>query len=144
MRTAPALLDVNVLIAIAWPNHEGHAAARAWFATRAGAGWASTPVTEAGFVRVSSNRALPTATTPELALSMLRQLTATPGHRFWVDDVRDVVGSHLDPASVVGHRQVTDGHLVALARRHRGSVVTFDAALASLAPDGVDVEVLLS
>ena len=145
MTAGPALLDVNVLIAVAWPNHEGHAAARAWFGSRSGNGWASTPVTESGFVRVSSNRrALPTATSPEIALTMLRQLTSMPGHRFWADDVRDVVGEHLDPATVLGHRQVTDGHLIALARQHRGTVVTFDAALASLAPDDVGVEVLVS
>ena len=29
-----ALLDVNVLIALAWPNHVHHAAARAWFEDR--------------------------------------------------------------------------------------------------------------
>ena len=46
-----ALLDVNTLIALAWPNHSHHVAAHNWFATWKG-GWATTPFTEVGFVRV--------------------------------------------------------------------------------------------
>ena len=49
------LLDVNLLISLAWPNHVHHASALAWFGARDGQPWATSPVTEAGFVRVSSN-----------------------------------------------------------------------------------------
>jgi predicted nucleic acid-binding protein len=28
-----SLLDVNVLLALAWPNHVHHAASRTWFAS---------------------------------------------------------------------------------------------------------------
>ena len=67
-----ALLDVNVLIALAWPNHAHHGAAHRWFDDAGRAGWATTPFTESGFVRVSSNRAaIPTATSPALALELL-------------------------------------------------------------------------
>ena len=45
-----ALLDVNVLIALAWPNHVHHAAARDWFERHGQAGWATCTLTEAGFV----------------------------------------------------------------------------------------------
>jgi predicted nucleic acid-binding protein len=41
----------------------------------------------------------------------------------------------------VGHRQVTDGHLLTLARRRDTRLVTFDPALFALA-DGRDVELL--
>ena len=33
-----ALLDTNVLLALAWPNHQHHAQAHAWFAAH---GWAA-------------------------------------------------------------------------------------------------------
>ena len=36
-----ALLDVNVLIALVWPNHVHHEAARAWFTRRRKDGWAT-------------------------------------------------------------------------------------------------------
>jgi predicted nucleic acid-binding protein len=38
---------------------------------------------------------------------------------------------------VIGHRQVTDAYLVALARRHGGHVATLDAGLAALHGDDV-------
>ena len=54
-----ALPDVNVLIALAWPNHVHHhpaRPARSWFAANRSTGWATCPLTEAGFVRISCNR----------------------------------------------------------------------------------------
>jgi predicted nucleic acid-binding protein len=51
-----------VLVALPWPNHVHHRAARVWFDREAGAGWASCPITQLGFVRVPSNpRAIPDA-----------------------------------------------------------------------------------
>ncbi|MGH9896422.1 MAG: type II toxin-antitoxin system VapC family toxin, partial [bacterium] len=49
------LLDFNVLVALAWPNHVHHQAAVKWFLTNQSGGWATSPLTESGFVRVSSN-----------------------------------------------------------------------------------------
>lgn len=142
-RIPVALLDVNVLVALAWPNHIAHEASRRWFATKAARGWATTPVTETGFVRVSSNRrALPTATTPSLARELLGSLRGQRGHRFWPDDVSLVTGDHLDLGQLTGHRQVTDAHLLALCATHSGRLVTFDRGLVSLAADVVVVELL--
>ena len=57
-----ALLDVNALVALAWDSHVHHVAIRSWFAARAADGWATCPITESGFVRVSSNpKVLPNA-----------------------------------------------------------------------------------
>lgn len=140
--TGVGLLDVNVLVALAWPNHLGHTAARAWLArTGQSSGWSTTPITEAGFVRVSSNRtALPMSTSPANAVQALRALSATTGHEFWLDDLRYVTDEPL-LTKLRGHKQITDAHLVSLARRHQGHLVTFDRAITSLA-DGTDVEVL--
>lgn len=67
-RPGAALLDVNVLVALAWTNHVHHEAATSWFRTHGARGWATSPFTEAGFVRVSSNRsAMLTSTTPATA-----------------------------------------------------------------------------
>ena len=137
-----ALLDVNVLVALAWPNHVGHHVAQEWFhAHAAETGWATTPITEAGFVRVSSNRrALPTATTPGVAIELLRRMTSLAGHHFWPDMTRLVVGETVDASMLPGHRQVTDAHLVALCADHGGGLVTFDGAILELA-GGTDVAV---
>ena len=134
-----ALLDVNALVALAWDSHVHHAAIRSWFHTHGAAGWATCPVTESGFVRVSSNpRALPSALPPATAREVLVALRRAPGHSFLADDVSM---TDADVPAVSGHRQVTDAHLVALARRHGRTVVTFDSGLAALAGRR-DVELL--
>lgn len=136
-----ALLDVNVLIALGWPNHLHHAAARAWFTRYAGKGWATTPITETGFVRISSNRkVMQVSATPATAIAQLTAMTALRGHTFWPDDVALVVGSQGERAAVRSHRDVTDRHLLALAARYGGRLVTFDTALGD-GPNGL-VEVL--
>lgn len=140
MTTAPlrgrALLDVNVLIALAWPNHVHHRAARRWFDTYHQAGWASTPVTESGFVRVSSNRAaIATATSPEFAIELLTALTGLSGHTFWGDEVALVTGGRGSTALIGSHRDVTDAHLLAVAEQQAGVLVTFDAGIRKLLGD---------
>lgn len=81
------LLDVNVLIALSWPTHEHHAAAHAWFASNEPTGWATCPMTQCAFVRISSNpKAVGTPVTPAQAVAALERMTAHPRHVFWADD----------------------------------------------------------
>lgn len=130
------LLDVNVLIALAWPTHTHHGDAVAWFTQRRGAPWATTSITQLGFIRVSSNRTvLADARIPGEAADVLRALTAVDGHEFWPDDIEPAHTAWMQGDRLTGHRQVTDAHLLALAEHHGGSVATFDQALAGLAPD---------
>ncbi len=137
------LPDVNVLVAIAWPNHVHHTAARNWFADGRAAGWATCPVTEAGFVRVSSNRrVIPDARSVREAMSVLRALRAVGGHRFWPDDVSLAACPEVAFDDLQGYRQVTDAMLLALAARNRGTLVTFDRGVADLAQAN-DLEVAL-
>jgi toxin-antitoxin system PIN domain toxin len=139
------LLDVNLLISLAWPNHVHHSPARAWFTARNGEPWATTPVTEAGFVRVSSNpSAIPTAVTPREARSLLSQIRGVEGHVFLPDDVELVVGGERVLAGrIVGYRQVTDAHLLALARRHGARLATLDRAVTAMAGDAANDVVLV-
>ena len=134
-----ALLDVNALVALAWDAHVHHAAVRAWFASSAAKGWATCPVTESAFVGVSSNpKALPNPIGVEQARAVLRALREHEAHRFLHDDV-SLADAEIPPLH--GHRQVTDAHLLAIARRHQTRLVTFDAAAVKLAV-GDEVELL--
>jgi toxin-antitoxin system PIN domain toxin len=129
---------VNVLVALAWPNHVHHEAAHRWFAARQRAKqrWATCPITQSGFVRVSSNaRVVPQARSPIEAIQLLARMLALPGHEFWSDDVSIVSSSHVAREKLVGHGQVTDAHLLALAIAHRGVLVTFDGGVAEIVPD---------
>jgi toxin-antitoxin system PIN domain toxin len=133
------LLDVNVLVALAWDSHVHHAATRSWFSANAAAGWATCPLTESGFVRVSSNpKVLAHAIGVEAARAVLSALRATGGHSFVIDDVSI---TDADVPATSGYRQVTDAHLLTLARRRGMRVVTFDRGLLALAGSD-DVELL--
>lgn len=125
------LLDVNVFVALAWDAHVHHVAARRWFVDHASDGWATCPITESGFVRVSSNpRVLAHPIAVADARAVLAAFRARPGHRFVADDVSEC-DSDVPPAA--GHRQVTDAHLVTVAARARMKLVTFDRAILALA-----------
>jgi toxin-antitoxin system PIN domain toxin len=134
-----ALLDVNALVALAWDSHVHHARMRAWFADNRARGWATCPLTESGFVRVSSNpKVLPSAIGVAAACAVLSTLRAAAGHSFLSDDVSL---SDSDVPAMSGHRQVTDAHLLTLARRRGVRLVTFDGGVLALG-GGNDVELL--
>jgi uncharacterized protein len=134
-----ALLDVNALVALAWDSHVHHAAMRSWFTANGSARWATCPITESGFVRVSSNPiVLPSAIGVDAARGVLSTLRAHPDHRFLTDDVS--MGDS-DVPSIAGYRQVTDAHLLTLARRRGMRLVTFDSSILAMG-GGDDVEVL--
>lgn len=142
-----SLLDVNTLVALAWPNHIHHASALHWFSANHADGWATCPLTESGFVRVSSSaQATPEAKSPAQAIHLLREIVALPGHTFWKDDISLAHTELVDPSRLVGYRQVTDAHLVALTLRHRGRLVTFDRGIQQVLPlisDSDDLLVIL-
>ena len=138
------LLDVNTLVALAWPNHVHHVAAQRWFRDRHAEGWATCPLTESGFVRVSSSpRATQESKSPAEAVLLLRRLVALDGHAFWADDVSLARDEHLAVERMVGYRQVTDAHLLVLAIHHGGRLVTFDRAIRTLVPPDRDPDELL-
>jgi toxin-antitoxin system PIN domain toxin len=134
-----ALLDVNALVALAWDSHVHHARMRSWFAEHSSRGWATCPLTESGFVRVSSNpKALPVSIGIDAACAVLSALRALDGHRFLADDVSL---SDNDVPQITGYRQVTDAHLLTLARRRGMRLVSFDGGVHALSGER-DVELL--
>jgi hypothetical protein len=127
------LLDVNVLVALLWPAHEHHEHAQAWFARKSRNGWATTPMTQAGFVRIVSNPAFSRdAVTPSEAVLFLAANLQHRHHKFWPDtiSVPDAVQPLL--SRLFGHRQVTDAYLLGLTAANRGKLATFDAGVQEL------------
>lgn len=125
-----ALLDVNVLVALFDPDHIHHDLAHDWFAEHGAAGWATCPITEAGFVRVVSHPKY-NADPPRsiAALDLLRRFCASGRHHFWPDAVslRDPTLFALGAAQ--GHRQLTDVYLLGLAKKMDGRLATFDRTI---------------
>jgi toxin-antitoxin system PIN domain toxin len=120
------LADVNVLVALAWPQHPHHAQARRWWAGLGkGDALATCAITELGFVRISLQ--MPGVATDlagaQQALAHLRR--ARPGHVFLTDGVE----AAALPAWVKTSRQTTDGHLAVLATAHSACLVTLDSGI---------------
>jgi uncharacterized protein len=132
-----SLLDINVLMALAWPNHEHHVLATGWFYQNERAGWATCPLSQSGFIRVSSNqRAIPGAKSPVEAAKLLLQILSWPNHVFLSDDVSLAASKVVELRKLTGYRQVTDAHLLGIALRHGARLATLDGGLLDLVPSG--------
>ena len=93
-------------------------------------------ITQAGFVRISSNpRIFHAAPTPAKALEILKLNLAHSSHHFWKDDLPFAQAAEPIGGRFSGHQQTTDVYLLGLAIRKQGILATFDAAIASLLSD---------
>jgi uncharacterized protein len=125
-----SLLDVNFLIALAWPNHVHHNLAKQWFHANHAEGWSTCPITQTAFVRISSNpKIIEDAVTPIVAVSLLKKYTERKTHFFLPNNI-DFSDQEEYPISLLhGHRQVTDLYLILLARHNDANLVTLDGKL---------------
>lgn len=131
------LLDVNVLVALMWPAHESHAHVQDWFARHARRGWATSPLTQAAFVRLVSNPAFsPDAVGPQEAINLLAANLRHRHHRFWADDLTLAEATKRFRGKLVGHRQISDAYLLGLAIHRKGKLATMDRAILALLPPG--------
>jgi uncharacterized protein len=113
-------------MALLWENHEHHMKVRSWF--KGVSAFATCPVVQLGFARVSSHPLLGYSMTPEAAFGILRQLIANSRHSFVSDDLScadRVVRTDL----MISANQITDRYLVALARQHGLLLATLDEPL---------------
>ena len=119
------LLDANVLIALATPEHSLNKRAAAWF--RKGHRFATCPITQGALVRFHLRAGVDA--TAKSAKLLLESISSLVRHEFWPDDA-----SYLDMPTkgIIGHRQVTDAYLALLARKHAGLLATMDQALAAV------------
>ncbi len=114
------LLDVNVLLGCGWKSHADHLVLIDWLLKADD--WASCPLTESGFIRISMTTAY--QATFENAQKSLMTLRALNGHRFLSDDVNAALLPNL-----FSYKDTTDAHLVTLAKRHGLKLATLDATL---------------
>ena len=126
------LLDVNTLLALGWAEHEAHdTVVKCLGATKQ---WATCPITQLGFVRISSTGGIFSRTLlPLQAHAALTTLCADKQHRFIAEhpSVLDCDFSQLS-----GPRQTTDAYLLALAEQNRMRLLTFDRRLFNAFPGG--------
>ena len=131
-----ALLDVNALIALLDSSHIHHRLATDWLEHHIDAGWASSPITQNGCIRIMSQQVYPNSVPVAQVAERLTEATQHPSHQFWADTV-----SLLQPGSIVWNmvlssRHVTDAYLLALAVQQGGRFVTLDRGVPLAAVSG--------
>jgi hypothetical protein len=133
------LLDLSVLIALVDSGHQHYAKAQAWFISSGNDHVGLCPLTEAGFLRVTTNPSYrPKPRTFEEAKSILRVLRehprfAHPRYGYWEINKSWVELTAPFASRIRGHQQVTDAYLLGLAIKEKGVLVTFDKGLQYLA-----------
>lgn len=139
----PALLDVNVLVALFDPDHVHHELAHDWFADNRARGWATCPFTENGFLRVVSNPAYrgPVSRTADL-VALLRHFCSAAEHIFWQDAVSLRDEALFKPNALTGHRQLADVYLLGLAVHNGACLATFDRSIPTGAIIGAEPSAL--
>ena len=114
------LLDVNLLLACAWSGHADHARANRWLNSTAA--FATAPITQMGFLRVSMSVAYGASfADAKTALAAILQIKR---HRF----LTDATQADALPALSTS-KDVTDAHLVRLAASHGLKLATLDGNL---------------
>ncbi len=130
-----SLLDVNVLMALAWRTHVHHDAAHRWFAAEPQRRWASCPHTQMAFLRLSLQPAVvKTVISFADALHTLEANVSSQQHTFWALDFSfPEIGDEIR-FRLAGHHQLADALLLQLAIRRGGSLATLDRRIAALLP----------
>ena len=122
------ILKRITLIALAHQGHAEHERVLRWFASLIGtksAGFATTPITEIGFVRVSIQVGFESNVAD--AVETLQGIKESSRVAF--EMLADTVGADCLPRFVVGAKQVTDGHLLALAKASGMQLATLDKSI---------------
>ena len=114
------LLDVNMLIAAIWLDHQDQPRVETWLH---GKQTATCPISELGFLRISSGDTFPFRAKPETCGNALSEFVRKRRCRFVPDD--------FSPQRIAAEssRQFTDLYLAELAERHRMKLATLDTRI---------------
>lgn len=129
------LLDVNVLIALADPYHVHHERVQEWFHQERARAWATSPLTENGFLRILGNPGYKHSPGPPTLLrEVLHAMCSAPGHQFWPDSIslRDATAYPALPS----FQHLTDFYLLAQSVQHKGKLAALDSRINASAITG--------
>ncbi len=128
-------------MALLWENHEHHERVRRWLQKITA--FATCPVSQLGFARISAHPTLGFGMSPEQAFVVLRRFLADSRHGFVPDDLscEDRV---LLSERISGANHITDHYLAALARQHGLVLATLDGPLSRAFPEEPSLVELVS
>jgi uncharacterized protein len=117
------LLDVNALVALGITNHEFHVRVVSWVKSSRSLNLASCSITELGFVRIASHAPVYGFAVTQARTALERLKDAVADRFTFIPDTHCV--SDL-PGWVRAPKQITDGHLCALASANGAILATLD------------------
>ena len=121
------LLDVNVLLAAIWANHTHHARAFAWLS---GKNILLCPLSELGFLRISTNPSVMNAPMGK-ARKLLDEFTKDRQAERIADDLPALDSRPGKSENVMDH------YLADLAAKHGARLATFDTTIAHPSVDAI-------
>ena len=131
------LPDVNVWIALLDEGHVFHSQALL-FIQRKGLRVATCPLVENGVIRVLNlpgySKFGPVGF--ERVSRKLREICSDMDHEFWPDDLSLRTQGLINWARILGHNQITDAYLLALAVARKGALITLDHRVTLSAVNG--------
>ena len=111
------LLDVNLILAAIWEEHADHERVNAWLA---GKKTATCPISELGFLRISSGETFVFRADLDSCLELLASFVQRHRCEFVPDDFSP------QKTSARSSKQLTDIYLAELAEKHQMKLATFD------------------
>jgi uncharacterized protein len=135
------LLDVNVLIALLDAHHVHNASAHRWVSGHTGPlKWASCPIVENAFVRITGRHTYPNSLGSTMAaLASLKKNCSETKHHFWSDTISLRDDTLWSNPKLLSSDHLTDCYLLALAVKNGGKLASFDRQIpAHLVRGGMD------
>jgi len=122
------LLDVNALIALLDAHHIHNASAHRWVSSHPEpVKWASSPIIENAFVRITGKPSYPNSLgSARAALDSLKKNCSETEHHFWPDDISLRDEALWNSPELLNSSHITDCYLLALAVKNDGKLATFD------------------
>ncbi len=124
------LLDVNVLVAWGWSDHEEHARVARWIGGLKGtrkAKLCTSAIPELGFVRVSLHRAGGALEVTDAVATLASMLRSLGNHHAFISDDRSATAGF--PEWCGGASRTTDAHLLLLSKAHGLELATLDKGI---------------
>ena len=114
------LLDVNMLIAAIWRDHQDQPRVEGWLRRKQ---TAACPISELGFLRISSGETFPFRAEPQINAEMLFR-------NFFGSSAADS-SDDFSPQQIAAQssRDFTDRHPAELAEQHRMKLATLDTRI---------------
>jgi toxin-antitoxin system PIN domain toxin len=137
------------LIALVDSGHQHYKTAQDWFISSGNDHVGLCPLTEMGFLRITTNPAYrPAPRTIAEAIAILLVLKGHPRFAHPLYGYWEIKESWVDLTArfalrISGHRQVTDAYLLGLAIKEKGALVTFDKGIRYMAGAEFSPNVLL-